>query len=387
MQSEDGQIVHRPGQGGWLIKDNVLTCITQIPGWLRSERQYSDFVLNMEYRLPPGGNSGLYVRTPEQGHLSQVGMEIQIADDPAKTFKPEQRTGSIFGVVAPTANVERPPGEWNAMQVRCDGNRVETTLNGTLVVSADMSQVPALRDRPRVGFVGLTNWKGVAVGTAFRNITIKEIRPEAAGRAPANAQRQADDAGFVPLFNGKDLTGWKTLPGRPKAWKVLDGAIVGTGALSYLFHERADFGDFHLRVEARINVGGDSSVFYRTDFASDRTDQSGTPLGLLASISGQPPGKGDATGTLYEFARGKGQNGVINLMAKGHEQWAEPGVWFTLEIVARKNRVTTLVEGHTVADHTFTANRRRGHFALQQNGPKSVIEFRKVEVKELPPGP
>src|SRR5919204_474003 len=58
---------------------------------------------------------------------------------------------------------------------------------------------------------------------------------------------------FVPLFNGKDLTGWKTHPDQPGDWRVENGVLIGRGPLSHLFSERGDYENFHLRVEAKIN--------------------------------------------------------------------------------------------------------------------------------------
>src|SRR5437870_10416892 len=66
-----------------------------------------------------------------------------------------------------------------------------------------------------------------------------------------------DDAksqeGFVSLFNGNDLTGWKTHPADKAQWEVKDGAIVGSGPAGHLFSERGDYANFIFRIEAKIN--------------------------------------------------------------------------------------------------------------------------------------
>src|SRR4051794_37223499 len=80
----------------------------------------------------------------------------------------------------------------------------------------------------------------------------------------------ADDKkndGFVPLFNGKDLTGWKMHPRDKARWKVEDGAIIGEGPAGHLFTERGDYTNFHLRFEAMINDKGNSGQYFRADFA------------------------------------------------------------------------------------------------------------------------
>jgi hypothetical protein len=76
---------------------------------------------------------------------------------------------------------------------------------------------------------------------------------------PSVASADAGASGFVSLFNGRDLRGWKTHPKQPGNWHVANGVLIGSGpALSHLYTERGDFTDFHLRVEARFNEVGSS---------------------------------------------------------------------------------------------------------------------------------
>src|SRR5262249_37154827 len=71
-------------------------------------------------------------------------------------------------------------------------------------------------------------------------------------------------AGVVQLFNGKDLTGWKTLPQDKARWEAKDGLLVGSGDVGHLYTERDDYQDFHLTAEARINNGGNSGIYFRS---------------------------------------------------------------------------------------------------------------------------
>ena len=69
--------------------------------------------------------------------------------------------------------------------------------------------------------------------------------------------------GFVPLFNGKDLAGWKTHPDQPGGWTVEAGNLVGRGQLAHhLFTERGDFEDFHLRAELKLMAHPGSPYFW-----------------------------------------------------------------------------------------------------------------------------
>src|SRR2546430_161733 len=73
------------------------------------------------------------------------------------------------------------------------------------------------------------------------------------------------EAGFVSLFNGKDLTGWKTHPDDKARWSVKDGCIVGEGPAGHLYSERGDYVNFIYRIEAKINDKGNSGQYFRTD--------------------------------------------------------------------------------------------------------------------------
>src|SRR5207244_10731422 len=84
--------------------------------------------------------------------------------------------------------------------------------------------------------------------------------------APEEKKETKPDAGFVSLFNGKDLTGWKTHPDDKAKWEVKDGNIVGSGPVGHLYSEKDDYTDFYYRVEAMINDKGNSGQMFRTNY-------------------------------------------------------------------------------------------------------------------------
>ena len=187
----------------------------------------------------------------------------------------------------------------------------------------------------------------------------------------------ADDTGFVPLFNGKDLTGWKAHPKQPGNWYVANGVLIGSGpAVSHLYTERHDFTDFHLRVEARFNKGGHSGVFFRSPFGPRLpADAPMWPEGYEATINNARIVR-NSTGGFYP--------GV------GHDVFTTKfttvpfGEWFTLEVIADGNVFDLFVNGTSSGYNAVGKNHfASGHIALQQFSPETVIEFRKIEIKEL----
>ena len=221
-----------------------------------------------------------------------------------------------------------------------------------------------------------------------------------AGRAE---DKPKDTEGWVQLFNGKDLTGWKIHPnpngeikeitekkvdgkvvafeGTVKGvkiplWRVEEGMIIGGGPATHLFSERGDYVDFHYRVEAKVNDKGNSGQYFRTAFGP------GFPAGYEAQLNAT---HGDAvkTGSLYPDPRTKlkaHRDKITVLNTAPHK----PDEFFTQEVIAVGAKITILVNGKKTIefedpDHLF----KKGHFALQAHDPGSIMTFRKVEVKEL----
>ncbi len=205
----------------------------------------------------------------------------------------------------------------------------------------------------------------------------------AAGGFCASLELRADDKkddkeGWIQLFNGKDLTGWKTHPDDKGAtWEVKDGILVGSGKTSHLFSEKGDYENFIYRVEAKINDGGNSGQYFRAKYMKS------FPEGYEAQINSthKDPIK---TGSLYPDARNKFPEEMIAKI-KVLEKLHKPDEWFTQEVIADGPHYIIKVNGKTTVDivdpHPV---RTTGHFALQQHDPGTVVQFRKIEYKPLP---
>jgi serine/threonine protein kinase len=180
--------------------------------------------------------------------------------------------------------------------------------------------------------------------------------------------------GWTQLFNGHDLTGWKSHPSQPGSWKVENGELVGSEATSHLFSERGDFQDFHLRVEAKISDGGESGVYFRVpEIALPRYDE--FPEGYEANINSNHPTDEERTGSLTGSLRG-----VVHYKDSLHK----PDEWFTLEIVAQGPHIVLRVNGQSTVDfRDANSSFRRGHLAIQLWPDESVVRIRKIEISEF----
>ncbi len=169
----------------WGAADGVLFTKGGGGGWLMTDKEYGDFDLRLEFKLPKAGNSGVALRSALKGqpHLD-AGMEIQILDDPwyldeknYKGLKPTQHCGSIYGIVPPSKEALKPAGEWNSYRIIARGPRITVELNGTKVVDANLDNHKdkatehrgMLRKR---GHIGLQSHDG---RVEFRNIFVKPL--------------------------------------------------------------------------------------------------------------------------------------------------------------------------------------------------------------------
>jgi hypothetical protein len=166
-------------EGSWVAEKGILSTTAKGGGWLSTIRQFGDFDLALEFCVPPGGNSGVFVRAPRQGNPAYQGHEVQILDDGAQRYahlKPWQYTGSVYGLEPPLYRASKPAGRWQRMVISLAGNDIRVTLNATLVLDSDLgkhmdktdSHPGLLRDR---GHIGLQN-HGSRV--QFRDIRIRE---------------------------------------------------------------------------------------------------------------------------------------------------------------------------------------------------------------------
>jgi hypothetical protein len=186
----------------WGVEDGAIVCTGQKGPWLRSLDQYGDYCLRLEYQLEPGGNSGVFVRVPEDGdhHGKDAGVEIQVLDDNDARYadlKPYQYTGSVYAIVPAEPRVGLPPGEWSRMEINVEGDAYRITHNGVIVVNADAASHPELTERLKQGFLGLQNHSTKA---SFRNIRLGPPQKSAAPALVPGSESSNQPRGASPRF-------------------------------------------------------------------------------------------------------------------------------------------------------------------------------------------
>ena len=184
----------------------------------------------------------------------------------------------------------------------------------------------------------------------------------------------ADEAGYRPLFNGKDLTGWD---GDTMLWKVADNSIVGDSPgikHNQFLCTKEEYGDFELKLEFRVKDGvGNSGVQFRTKRVPNSTEVSGYQADIGEKY----------WGCLYDESR---RNKVLVQPPAEFEATLKKGDWNEYSIRAEGDHIVLKMNGVTTVDYREpdATIPRSGIIALQvHSGGPMKVEFRNIRIKPL----
>lgn len=125
-------------EGTWAVENSALVPIGK-PGDLASDESFTDFELEVEWKIAELGNSGIFYRSGAERAPVRDAVEYQLADNargPSQQY-PERRNGAPYGLYAPTADASKPVGEWNVSRIVARGTNIEHWLNGKRVAAFD----------------------------------------------------------------------------------------------------------------------------------------------------------------------------------------------------------------------------------------------------------
>ncbi len=190
---------------------------------------------------------------------------------------------------------------------------------------------------------------------------------------PANSE-----AGFVQLFDGKSMAGWKANE-NTDSWKVVDGQLVCEGPRSHLFYvgDLAPFENFVFKADVMTTPGSNAGIYFHTKYQEEGWPKFGYECQV--NVTHGDPKK---TSSLYAVEN------VANPPVKDNE-------WYTQEIIVKGRNIVLKVNGETLVDYTEPENKSadsdqferrlgKGTFALQAHDPDSKVFFKNLRVKKLP---
>jgi hypothetical protein len=152
-------------------------------GWLMTEKEFADFEVRLEFKLPEKGNSGVALRSTMKGNPAfEAGMEIQLLDDEwhrknLADLKVSQLTGSVYGIQGPSKDALKPIGEWNTIRIVAKGKKITIEVNGIKTVDVDLDNYKNKnKEHPGMlhekGHLGLQSHDG---RVEFRNLFVKSL--------------------------------------------------------------------------------------------------------------------------------------------------------------------------------------------------------------------
>ncbi len=393
----------------WSVRDGLLHCSGVPYGFLRTDRMYENYVLELEYRHSTReGNSGLFVHAdglPAVGRPFPRSIEVQILSD----LNTENYTshGDVFAIHGatlfpypphpagwmrslPQERRAKPAGEWNHYRLESRDGTLTLAVNGKVVTRA-------FHCNPRKGYICLES-EGAEID--FRNLRIKELP---SSPAPAEVTAAAAE-GFRALFNGVDLRGWKEVPGNRGHWTAkngildYDGRSEAEGEDKHLWSAE-EFGDFVLIVDWRFsgNAKIEAMPIVLPD-GSTLKDEHGKEVTVPVQNAGDsgiylrgssksqvniwcwPVGSGE----VYGYRTDASQPPAVRRGVAPIQNADRPlGEWNRFEITVIGNRLSVVLnEKAVLREAELPGMAPRGPIALQHHG--DPIQFANLFIKELP---
>lgn len=337
----------------WRITEGVIHADKGEPGLLLTTTEFADYELRCDFRLEKGGNSGIFLRSlfaPKDPTTDCY--ELNMCDS-----HPGFPTGSLVGLAKPDKVISGEEA-WHTYHVVALGNRIEVAIDGEKILSyRDPRATARLR-----GFIGLQKNAGKA---EYRNVFLKPLSEK-------------------ELFNGKDLSGWRVVPGGKSDFTASDGMIQVKNGRGFLETESV-WGDFVLQAEVRTNgTHLNSGIFFRAMPGTAKEPSNGYEAQIHNAWKGDDRTKPVDFGTGAIYRRIPARRVVSN-----------DREWFTMTVAATGPHIGVWINGEQVTDWTDPRkpheNPRQGlrttpgHFSLQGHDPTTDIAFRNLRAVELPP--
>lgn len=391
----------------FVVRDGMIITNGMPQGYLRTEKQYENFVLDLDWmHVTHGGNSGLFVfadALPAVGAPWPRSFENQILDGRetanytsdgdlfaihGSSFKPDRPHPAGWMRCLPSERRSHPAGQWNHYRITCNDGVIKLAVNGKVVSGGTDA-------RPRKGYICLESEEGEC---RFKNIRVKELP----STHPKPDEVATVDEGFKCLYTG-DLTGWKVQPGiqahwQPKNW-ILTSDGKAQGEQSTLWTEKP-YGDAVLMVDWRLPAAarkGDAGTAKKGDghgepeatgHGSSGIMLRGSSAAMIRIGRGRGASGGGAPNDASGFFTDPKLPGALRAPAGPTGAAAEKprGQWNRFLITMHGERVSVALNGTTlINDVTFPGLAAQGPIGLFNQG--EPIEFANVFLKELTAAP
>ncbi len=389
------------------VREGIIVSTGKPTGVMRTDRQYENFELELEWKhIVPGGNAGLFVwsdAVTAPGVPFTRSIEVQVLDGRnTATYTSHGDVFSIHGArmtpdrphpsgaerCLPSEWRAKPAGEWNHYRVVCRDGVLKLSVNGKEVSGGTKCW-------PRKGYICL---ESEGSECHFRNIRIKEL--PSTGAKPEETASLAE--GFVSIYNGLNLDGWKTSPELLAHWKAQDWTLDYDGKCQapepHLWTKKS-YRDFVMICDwrwkdkggkARLPVILPSGEYGKNADGTQQTeeviDAGDSGIYLRGNDKSQvniwcwPNGSGE----VYGYRTDPAMPASVKAGVTPKEKADKPiGEWNRFIITMKGDRLTVQLNGKTVIEQAqLPGVPAEGPIALQHHG--AALQFANIYIKELP---
>ncbi|MGH9340965.1 MAG: 3-keto-disaccharide hydrolase [Acidobacteriota bacterium] len=387
----------------WSVSNGEIVCTGKPTGVLRTERQYQNYILELEWmHLQEGGNAGLFLHSDAitaRGQPFTRSIEVQILDGNhgdifsihGASLTPVRPHPRGWSRALPLEKRAHPTGEWNHYRIESRDGVITLSVNGPVVTQA-------VNANPRKGYICLES-EGSPV--RFRNIRIQELPAD----EPSAEVVARQSEGFRSLYNGIDLRGWRRTRGNEGHWRVndwmleYDGKSEAEGENRHLWTDE-EYEDFSLIVDWRqtaeatldevphilpdgtyaTNPDGSRLTVTVPDAGDSGILLRGTPKAQI-NIWNWPIGSGEVWGYRTDSDTPPEVRRAVTPIRKADRAIGE---WNRFEIEMVGDRLTVHLNGQLVIDRArLPGVPPRGPIGLQHHG--DPIQFANIYIKEITP--
>ena len=357
---------------GWEVQDGNLVGLGKggdLGGDIITTEQFEDFELYFEWAIEEAGNSGVLYRVLEADYpaVYATGPEFQVLDDAGypNPLDETQKTGANYAMHVAKDKTLKPSGEFNTSKIIVDNGKVEHWLNEQKIVSYELwtddwkkrVQASKWKNYPGYGTAskGHISLQDHGSIVKYRNIKIKDLTHKG-----------------KPLFNGKNLDGWK-IHGTER-WYVQDGDLICESGpdSKYGYLATTDtFEDFILHLRFKQEADGNSGVFFRSSLEDTKIS------GWQVEVA--PPGN-DSGGIYESYGRG-----WLWQIPDDRENILLENVWNDLVIKVVGDRVMVWLNNELMTDLTDKKiGEANGVIALQiHDGGGIKVRWNDIYIKKL----
>ena len=360
----------------WRVENGLLVFDGKGYDNLCTVKDYADFEMYVDWKIAPEGDAGLYLRGTPQ---------VQIWDTSRVSVGAQVGSGGLYNnqknESKPLVIADNAVNEWNSFYIRMIGDKVTVYLNGQLVTDDVVLENYWDRSLP---IFAKEQIELQAHGTRveYRDVYIREIpRPE-----PYEVSAAEKAEGFVPLFNGIDMSGWI---GNLKDYVARNGVIAcipSGGGHGNLYTEK-EYSNFVMRFEFKLTPAANNGLGIRAPLEGDAAY-----LGMELQIL-------DNEADVYKDLAVYQYHGSVYGVIPAKRGYLKPvGEWNAQEVVANGNKIKVTLNGTVILDgdiaeasknFTATADKQK-HPGLKNKsgyigflGHGSELEFRNLRIKEL----